>query len=47
MNRKNKKIALYSISTALITSVLTAAIIYGSLNIAYKDIVTDFEDWVE
>lgn len=47
MNRKNKKIALYSISTALITSVVTAAIIYGSLKTAYKDIVTDFEDWVE
>lgn len=47
MNRKNKKIALYSIATALITSVATAAIIYGSLKTAYKDIVVDFEDWLE
>ena len=47
MKRKKKKIALYSGITALLTSVATAAIIYGALKKAYKDIVFDFEDWVE
>ena len=47
MKRKNKKIALYSGITALITSVATAAIIYGTLKKAYKYIVFDFEDWLE
>ena len=47
MKRKNKKIALYSGITALITSVATAAIIYGTLKKAYKDMVFDFEDWID
>ena len=47
MKRKNKKIALYSGITALLTSVVTAAIIYGTLQAAYKDIVFDFADWLE
>lgn len=47
MKRKNRKIALYSGITALLTSVATAAIIYGTLKKAYKDIVLDFEDWVD
>jgi hypothetical protein len=47
MKRKNRKLALYSGITALLTSVATAAIIYGTLKAAYKDIVFDFEDWLE
>lgn len=47
MKRKNRKLALYSGITALITSVATAAIIYGTLRKAYKDLVFDFEDWIE
>lgn len=47
MKRKNKKIALYSGITALITSVATAAIIYGTLKKAYKDMIFDFEDWID
>lgn len=47
MKKRNRKIALYSGITALLTSVATAAIIYGTLKKAYKDIVFDFEDWVE
>ena len=47
MKRKNKKIALYSGVTALLTSVTTAAIIYGTLKKAYKDLALDFEDWID
>ena len=47
MTRKNKKLALYSGITALITSITTAAIIYGTLKKAYKDLVLDFEDWID
>jgi hypothetical protein len=47
MKRKNRKIALYSGITALLTSVATAAIIYGTLRKAYKDLAFDFEDWIE
>lgn len=47
MKRKNKRIALYSGITALLTSVVTAAIIYGTLKKAYKDLALDFEDWMD
>ena len=47
MKRKNKKLALYSGVTALITSLATAAIIYGTLKKAYKDLALDFEDWID
>jgi hypothetical protein len=47
MTRKNKKLALYSGITALLTSVTTAAIIYGALKKAYKDLALDFEDCID
>ena len=47
MKKRNKKIALYSGITALIISVTTAAIIYGTLKKAYKDLALDFEDWID
>ncbi len=47
MKRNDKKIAFYSITAALITSITTAAIIYGSLKTACKDLSLDFEDWLE
>lgn len=47
MKRRNKRIALYSGITALLTSVATATIIYGTLKKAYKDLALDFEDWMD
>ena len=47
MKRINNRIALYSGITALLTSVATAAIIYGTLKKAYKDLALDFEDWID
>lgn len=47
MKRKNRKIALYSGITAVITSVVTASIMFGMLRKAYKDLAFDFEDWIE
>ena len=47
MTRKNKKLALYSGITALITSLATAVIIYGTLKKAYKDLALEFEDWID